>query len=347
MQSSSLDIDTLTLNFTASISQTLHISSDWKPVVDVNASFTLDGKIRPNEMSSTLAMTNLIVVDRVSDHAVLPNLLSWQLSSSDSSTSSAMVPALFKTDIGTNISSSMPFSLSIIKSANSLAVRATSLPVEFCLNKPCIIELVKLALYVVDSEALIAKVDENLQEMVRLYEQGRKRALKRAYMIKQRLESEAAKTVSGKSIAKVHHATGSSTGAPDLRIEISVELHAPKFIIPQDCSKDSLGCLRLDLGHMSLQGVVSQGVTNTMSWKVAFSEMSADMPYAISDMYVGKIDDQLSEQTAECLRQILSSRELQSTDLDGNVRQHDKLQNYLIRPFGVKLAVEVRLVYIN
>lgn len=76
---------------------------------------------------------------------------------------------------------------------------------------------------------------------------------------------------------------------------------------PHHCLNDFC---RLDMGHLSLQGLVSQGKTNTMRWTVAFTSMSADMPYAISDMYIGHIDDQLSEQSAACLRQVLDSREV-------------------------------------
>lgn len=250
MQSSDLDMDTLTLDFTASISQTLHISSEWKPLIDINASFTLDGKIRPQEMSSTLAMTNLIVVDRVTQHAVLPNLLSWQLTSDADADTPAYQPSSQKASLSTPV----PFILQIVKNTSCLKVHATSLPVEFCVNKPCVAELVHLAMYVVDSDALKAKVDANLQEVVQLYEAGRRRALKRAYIIKQRLEAEAAaaaivaagaNTVS--LLNTVSDGSSTNSNAPNtatLRIEISVELNAPKLIIPQECTNDALGCLR-------------------------------------------------------------------------------------------------------
>lgn len=64
------------------------------------------------------------------------------------------------------------------------------------------------------------------------------------------------------------------------------------------------------MGHLSLQGLVCQGKTNTMKWTISLSSMSADMPYAISDMYVGRVNEQLSEQTAASLRQVLDSREV-------------------------------------
>jgi hypothetical protein len=107
---------------------------------------------------------------------------------------------------------------------------------------------------------------------------------------------------------------------------------------------------RLDMGHLSLQGLVCQGKSNTMTWTIAFSSMSADMPYAISDMYVGKVDDQLSEQTAACLRQVLDTR--RSTMSGGglgengaDMKEHENPQNYLVEPFGVVLNVEVSFCF--
>lgn len=256
MQSAELDIDTLSLNFTAAISQTLHISSEWTPLIDINASFTLDGKIRPQEMSSTLAMTNLEVVDRVTEHAVLPNLLSWQLSSSPSTPTENIKSRSVSVALPASLADAppVPFTLRIVKNVTCLQIQATSLPVEFCVNKPCVAALVELGMYVVDSDALKAKVDANLQNVVQLYEAGRRRALKRAYLIKQQLEAEAAAAAlaGGSSSASGLHenatnntdTTTSSYSAENIRIEVSVELHAPKLIIPQDCCDDSLGCLR-------------------------------------------------------------------------------------------------------
>lgn len=87
---------------------------------------------------------------------------------------------------------------------------------------------------------------------------------------------------------------------------------------------------------MSLQGLVCQGASNTMSWQIAFSDMNADMPYAMSDMYVGRVHDQLSEHTTTCLRQIVSGRD------DGCVKEA-RPQNYLVKPFGVMVNIQVSM----
>ena len=238
MQSSDIDVDQLSLDFTASITQSLTVTTSWKPLIDIKSSFKLEAKVRPNEMTSTLAMTNLIVVDQVSDGAVLPNLLSWQLTSSktecdDESLKQSLIQE------HDQLEPMVPFSLYISKSSNCLKVRAKSLPVEFCLNKPCVQEMINVMMYVVDSEALFAKVDANVQELVKIYEDGRRRALRRAYIIKQRKIE-----MGGEDFDQRESEHDAFNEAPDLAIDVSVELHAPKIIIPQDCCNDSMGCLR-------------------------------------------------------------------------------------------------------
>ena len=68
------------------------------------------------------------------------------------------------------------------------------------------------------------------------------------------------------------------------------------------------------------------------------------MPFKISDMYVGKVEDQLSQQTAESLRKAIKSRK-DSVEVDGQleIRQHDDPDNYLIKPFGVVMNVKVSI----
>lgn len=236
------------MKITIQASSTLAISDNFHPIVDTRVAFSTSFQSMQGRWSIATAVTDLLVTDTLHPTSLFPSLIAVKNTGSTKainfSTKGTPKPTL---------------SVSIEQTEGKIKVTASALPIEIFVNKHSI-HAVMLA-FAVPKNSL----EKKLRRVFTLHRGEGSQFLQQAVLAGSQISSQVMKEVGNQSI----------------NVEISLEMHGPKIIIPEDCSQDN-GCLLLDCGFLSTKGILC---SNGQSIDIALKSINAAMPLTFHDFH--------------------------------------------------------------
>ena len=263
-----------------SSSSTIILSTPASKLIECKGAVTISLQKSSKLITFGCFLTDVSIVDGMGISPFHPHLLSVKSDSSHSS-SSSITPAKGGKPSSSRRPGEFKPTLSVLienlKGKTKISVSA--LPVEIYLNKLCIQTLL-------GEFALPKKQINKLKKSVNV-EKFDRETLETALLVGTKYSSQAFKQMMKSSASTTTLSTGSSIpSSPEHKqgdeVEIVLDIHAPKIIIPEDCTKDA-GFLLLDCGLLNVKGFVCSD--GTMSFSTSLKKINAGLPLHIHDLY--------------------------------------------------------------
>jgi hypothetical protein len=239
-----------TMDLTLQSSSSLQLSIDSRPLCRLNMSLTLDGFVRLSGVSFIFQMKELLMVDEYTTDPLIRNLISIKPDQSIGipRAIAQLTPLSFE-------KKQYPFVIQFEAKKEKTKVTLTALPLEVCLNKLCIQQIIGMFQVAPSGRPLlVSKSPSPLNSGVRVDQ-----------------ETAAAALVSSNN-----EFLSAST------FEFVFEAEAPKIIVPEHSSVEK-GYLLLDTGHLSVKGALS---SSGMWWEISLKAVNAGLPLLASEMYI-------------------------------------------------------------
>lgn len=254
-----------------SVKITIHASSLLKltdcfhPLLDFHMAFTTSIQVLQgsHRWSISSEVMDLEVVDTFHTPSLFPKLVSVKSISSSSA-------SYLSDKLGGGRKPLL--SVSVENKNNKMTITATALPIEIFVNKRCIhavllaFEMPKNTFEKKLRRVFVLNRPRNDQYL-------RNQLLQKAVLAGSQLSSQVKEVLNSNQ---------------NINVEISLEMHGPKIIIPEDCLQDN-GCLLLDCGFLSTKGVICP---TGQSFDIALRAINAGLPLSCHDLS-GLADRQL------------------------------------------------------
>ena len=254
--SSGHDALTYTIDFELLTRAKLSLAANDIRVATLDVEMHLTGAVRSSSLQILFSMTDLLLVDDLTIDPVISNIVivrgneMEKVLDNNLSNVSNIEPQANR----------VPFSISLTNKSGKTTIKISALPLEICLNKHCIQQILSIFNVTDDDEPPVV-IDK------------RNRQFQSAFDLSINKDSRASE-----SNDKADHA-GVLFMAPD-SIDIIVDIESPKIIMPEDSSRD-IGCLVLDTGHLLVNGSLT---APGMSWIVSLRSINANMPRKVQDI---------------------------------------------------------------
>jgi vacuolar protein sorting-associated protein 13A/C len=233
-----------------SSSSTVILSTSRRKILECKGAMTVSLQKSNKLLTFGCYLTDIAIEDAMNISPFHPPILSVKPDSNESTMSSRIAkrPGEFKPTLSILIEN--------LKGRRKISISA--LPVEIYLNKLCIQTLL-------GEFALPKKQIKQLKKVVNV----------------ERLDSETLETaiLAGTKYSKQALKDIMSKNEED--VEVVLDIHAPKIIIPEDCTKDA-GFLLLDCGLLKVNGILcSEG----LSFVLSLTNVNAGLPFHVHDLY--------------------------------------------------------------
>lgn len=258
LESSNARLAFQAFSFTLAASCSIVLSSNARNLVKIQAALSTTFEKKFDTIQARCDLQDLMITDELGVCPFHDKLISMKVSDDQNSNAYAA------TDVGIDGNTTLGTSVIIAVIRGKANIQIYSLPLEVYLNK-VLIHLLML-------EFALPK-------------QHKARRMKRK-MHHIRLESHLggnseASADSGFAAAK---SLSQAVMKGHADISVSIKVHGPKIIIPEDCTRD-LGCLLLDCGFIELTAAVN---SSGMSCDLKINSVNAGLPLTLSDVYLLK-----------------------------------------------------------
>ena len=235
-------------------SSVLTLSRHFRPILQAQMALHLGVHSVPGKWSVTADVADIQVTDTLHTVNVYSSLLCVRGRDGKSGAQSAG-----KSGKG-GAASASALSLSVGQGdGNKITIHASALPVEIYINKHCI-HAVILAFTVPTNT-----FEKKLKRVLSIHRDSNGAILQQAVLAGSQLSTQVMQEVRKNT---------------DISAEISLELHAPKIIIPEDCAEDK-GCLLLDSGFLAAKGVIT---SSGPSFSISLKAINAGLPISVHDL---------------------------------------------------------------
>jgi hypothetical protein len=232
------------MKITVNSSSIFVLSNNFHPIVESKMAIMISVQSSQEQWSVSSEVTDWKVTDKLHSIHVYPALIAVRSTNSHNSKKTTK-PTL---------------SMAVESNKGKIKIIATALPIEIFVNKHCI-HAVVLA-FAVPKNTFAKK----LKRMLSINRVESEQLLQKAVLASSHLSSQVMKEVSSND---------------SIDVEINLELHAPKIIIPEDCSQDK-GCLLLDCGFLSAHGILCP---NGQSFQIGLKAINAGLPLSFHDFH--------------------------------------------------------------
>ncbi len=229
----------------AASTASLSLLSYGSPVARATMTLSVQGSMSLLSIDAKCDLSNTSVVDLFS-----VNPMSSYIMAVDETHSDKKIPTI---------------SIRICTANKKTTVKISALPVTLTLNKDCMKQLFNMFALPAASESKKTSTFKFSRGVLAARKSSR-RSLSR-HISRGRHSLLAGSTPMPKAVVDVLDQEGST-------VEIIVEVHAPKILVPEDNTANQ-GYLLLDAGYLSLKGVI---LPEGMTWNISLTNINASMP---------------------------------------------------------------------